>query len=87
MSLTIRTMTPDEIGLALDWAAAEGWNPGLYDAAPFLAADPEGFLIGFLEDVPVAMISAVRYGKTFGFLGFYLVRPDRRGQGYGWAIW
>ena len=33
MSLAIRTMTLPEIGLALEWAAAEGWNPGLADAA------------------------------------------------------
>ena len=26
-SFTIRTMRPDEIELAVDWAAAEGWNP------------------------------------------------------------
>jgi len=25
--LTVRHMRPDEIPLAVDWAAAEGWNP------------------------------------------------------------
>ncbi|MFZ2854309.1 MAG: GNAT family N-acetyltransferase [Rhodocyclaceae bacterium] len=85
--LTIRSMSSGEIELALDWAAAEGWNPGLFDAAPFHAADPGGFLIGYVGDEPVAVVSAVRYGAGFGFIGFYLVKPDRRGQGYGWAIW
>ena len=60
MSLTIRIMTTGEIGLALDWAAAEGWNPGRYDAAPFLAADPEGFLIGTPASNPAAL--AERHG-------------------------
>jgi hypothetical protein len=59
----IRSMTRPEFDLALDWAAAEGWNPGLHDAAAFHAADPEGFLIGLLDGQPVAMISAVRYGS------------------------
>jgi hypothetical protein len=31
--LRIRTMRSDEIAIAADWAAAEGWNPGLNDAA------------------------------------------------------
>ena len=26
--LSIRTMRPDEISIAVNWAAAEGWNPG-----------------------------------------------------------
>jgi len=26
-------MRPSELELALDWAAAEGWNPGRHDAA------------------------------------------------------
>jgi hypothetical protein len=30
---TIRAMTRAEFDLALDWAAAEGWNPGRFDAA------------------------------------------------------
>jgi len=44
--LSIRTMRPDEISTAVNWAAAEGWNPGLADDACFAAVDPEGFLIG-----------------------------------------
>lgn len=84
---TIRTMTRDDLAIAVEWAAAEGWNPGLYDVNCFYAADPHGFLMGFLEAEPVASISVVRYGDTFGFLGFYIVRPEYRGRGYGIQIW
>jgi ribosomal protein S18 acetylase RimI-like enzyme len=84
---TIRPATRAELDQLIDWAAAEGWNPGLDDAEAFRAADPEGFLIGLLEDEPVAGISVVRYGDDFGFLGLYIVRPEHRGQGHGWAIW
>lgn len=81
--LTIRPLHRDEMSLALEWAAAEGWNPGLHDAEPFLAQDPQGFLIGLLDGNPVAIISAVRYGAAFAFGGFYIVRPDCRGRGFG----
>lgn len=84
---SIRRMTSDDMNLAIDWAAHEGWNPGLNDAIPFRAADPEGFLMGVLNGVPVAAISAVRYGENFGFMGFYIVKPELRGQGYGMAMW
>lgn len=83
----IRTMTRDELAIALEWAAAEGWNPGLHDVNCFYAADPDGFLMGFLNDDPIASISAVKYGDTFGFLGFYIVKPEFRGCGYGIQIW
>lgn len=77
---TVRTMTRDEIGIVLDWAAAEGWNPGLNDAVCYYAADPNGFFIGLLDDEPIAAISAVRYDDTFGFIGFYIVKPEYRGH-------
>ena len=80
-------MDRQEVGLAMDWAAAEGWNPGLHDANCFYAADPEGFLIGLLGDEPVATISVVKYGSSFGFVGFYIVAPVHRGCGYGIKIW
>jgi GNAT superfamily N-acetyltransferase len=84
---SIRAMRPDEISLAADWAAAEGWNPGLDDAACFATVDPNGFLLGELDGDPAATISAVNYDESFAFLGFYIVRPDLRGLGYGWRIW
>ena len=83
----IRTMRPDEIALAADWAAAEGWNPGLADAACFATVDPGGFLIGELDGAPAATISCINYDGHFAFLGFYIVRADLRGSGYGLRIW
>lgn len=80
-------MTRSELTRVVEWAAAEGWNPGLYDIDCFYAVDKRGFLIGLLDGEPIASISVVKYGETFGFLGFYIVRPDYRGQGYGWRIW
>lgn len=80
-------MTRQEVDIAIDWAAAEGWNPGLYDPDCFYAADPNGFLIGLLGDEPIATISAVKYGDSFGFVGFYIVKPEYRGMGYGIQIW
>ncbi|MBL1174963.1 GNAT family N-acetyltransferase [Pantanalinema sp. GBBB05] len=84
---TIRTMTRKEIDLAIEWAASEGWNPGLYDADSFFSADPHGFLIGEMNHQPIATISAVKYGDTFGFIGFYIVKSEYRGQGYGFQLW
>ncbi|UXI03912.1 GNAT family N-acetyltransferase [Photobacterium sp. TY1-4] len=83
----IRTMAREEVDLAIEWAAQEGWNPGLNDAANYYAADPNGFLIGLLGDEPIATISAIRYDASFGFIGFYIVKPEYRGQGYGIQIW
>ncbi|MGJ4991854.1 MULTISPECIES: GNAT family N-acetyltransferase [unclassified Bradyrhizobium] len=85
--LLIRPMRPEEIPLAIDWAAAEGWNPGLSDAACFSVVDPQGFLIAERDGVPVATVSCVNYDGRFAFLGFYIVRPDLRGHGYGLRLW
>ena len=71
----------------LDWAAAEGWNPGHNDAETFHAADNEGYLVGLVGGEPVACISVVTYGANFSFLGFFICRPDFRGRGHGMAIW
>ena len=87
MSMLIRPMTKADLAIAVGWAAAEGWNPGLADAGLFRAEDPDGFLMGWLGGEPVASISVVRYGAGYGFLGFYIVVPEYRGQGHGIALW
>jgi GNAT superfamily N-acetyltransferase len=80
-------MARSEVGFAVDLAANEGWNPGLHDADCFFNTDPNGFFIGLLDGKPIGCISGVSYGGAFGFVGFYIVIPDRRGQGYGIRLW
>lgn len=84
---TIRTLTPDEANSAVEWAAAEGWNPGLRDLDCFLAQDPGLFLGAFDGDQLVSVISATRYAPAFGFIGFYIAAAEARGQGHGIAVW
>jgi GNAT superfamily N-acetyltransferase len=85
--LKIRQMKPQDLQLALNWAAAEGWNPGLHDATAFYAADPTGFSIGEVDGEPISCISAVCYDRTFAFIGLYITKLECRGQGYGKQIW
>lgn len=85
--LHIKTMSRVELDFAIELAADEGWNPGLYDADSFYNSDPNGFLIGYLNDKPVGCISAVSYENKFGFVGFYIIIPEYRGKGYGIQLW
>ncbi|MTI46096.1 acetyltransferase (GNAT) family protein [Roseibium hamelinense] len=85
---TIRSMTRDDLKCAIDWAANEGWNPGEHDLDVFFDTDPGGYFIREdAEGTPLSVISAVRYGSRFGFIGFYICHPEHRGSGHGWAIW
>jgi ribosomal protein S18 acetylase RimI-like enzyme len=85
--LQIRNLRPEEISIAADWAAAEGWNPGLSDAACFAIPDAKGFFVGEIDGEPVATVSCVNYDDRFAFLGFYIVRSDFRDRGHGLRIW
>ncbi|MER8043624.1 GNAT family N-acetyltransferase [Streptomyces sp. NPDC094032] len=87
MTLHIARASLQDWALVRDWAAAEGWNPGVADASAFFAQDPEGFFLGRIDGEVVSAISVVNYSDVYSFLGFYLVRPDQRGLGHGLATW
>ncbi|MDD4242632.1 MAG: hypothetical protein PHG54_14480, partial [Smithellaceae bacterium] len=63
MPLEIHCMNREEVGLAVEWAAREGWNPGLHDAECFYAADPRGFFLARRDGEPVGALSAVAYDE------------------------
>ena len=76
-------MNMKEFSLAVDWAAQEGWNPGINDARCFYAADPNGFFLALQSGQPAGCLSAVAYDEHFGFAGFYIVKPELRSSGIG----
>lgn len=86
-TIAVRTLEAREAHIPLEWAREEGWNPGHHDAICFHAADPQGFLTSLHEGEPAAVISVVRYGPSFAFLGLYICRSDLRGRGYGSRVW
>lgn len=85
--LEIRVADEADLATMVEWAAREGWNPGLADPACFRATDPGGFLVGRVGGVLATCISVVRYGADQGFLGFYICAPAFRGRGHGWTTW
>lgn len=80
-------MRREELDVLVDWAAAEGWNPGLHDAGIFWATDPDGFIAAELEGILVGGGSIVSYGGNYGFMGFFIVHPHYRGHGLGNHLW
>ncbi|MCO8145624.1 GNAT family N-acetyltransferase [Rhodovulum tesquicola] len=80
-------MSRRELDLVLGWAAEEGWNPGLEDAEPFHATDPEGFFVAELDGRVAAAISVVNHSDRVAFLGLYICHPDYRGKGVGLHLW
>ena len=85
--IDIDVLDVDGVAALLDRAAAEGWNPGLDDAAAFHAADPEGFHALRVDGRFAAGISVVRQDASHGFLGLYIAAPELRGRGHGLALW
>ncbi len=85
--LVIRTMTRPEVDELVDWAAREGWNPGLHDAELFWATDPDAFIAADLAGELIGGGAITSYQGEFGFMGFFIVRPEFRAQGLGNTIW
>jgi len=85
--LVIRQMTRSEVDDLVAWAAAEGWNPGRHDAALFWATDPQAFIAAEVDGQLIGGGAITAYQDEFGFMGFFIVRPEYRGRGLGNRLW
>jgi len=70
--LLIRNMSRSEVNDLVDWAAAEGWNPGLHDADLFWATGPGAFIAADLDGELIGGGAITSYGGEFGFMGFFI---------------
>ena len=85
--LMIRNMTRPEVDELVNWATREGWNPGRHDAEIFWATDPDAFIAADLDGDLIGGGAITAYQGDFGFMGFFIVRPEFRGQGLGNSLW
>ena len=83
----VRSLNRDEFDQLLELAHQEGWNPGIYDADSFYNSDPDGFMGYYIKGKLIGCISAVAYDEDFGFMGFFIVKPEFRNMGYGKKLW
>ena len=86
-NLLIRNMQREELDMLVEWAAAEGWNPGLSDAEIFWHTDPEAFITAESAGEMIGGGSIVSYEGCFGFMGFFIIHPEHRGKGLGNILW
>jgi len=69
------------------WAQQEGWNVGPHDAEVYFKTDPDGFYGFHHNDELIAGGSIVSYNGEFGFMGFFIVKPEYRAHGIGRKLW
>lgn len=80
-------MTAAERSQLGDWAVQEGWNPGRGDLPAVAALEPEAFVAVREQGELIAGGTIFRPSHSFGFMGLFIVRPDRRGEGLGRSLW
>ena len=85
--LQFQNLDFEGLKILLKWAEKEGWNPGTYDADVYWATDSEGYYGYYYKGDLIAGGSIVSYNKEFGFMGFFIVKPEYRSCGIGRKLW
>lgn len=84
---SIGPMSDGDVETLVSWAREEGWNPGVSDVAIIREVDPEAFIALRHGDELIGGGAILRVAPHLGFMGLFIVRPDRRSQGLGRVLW
>ena len=82
----VRPFTQNEVATLKEWASKEGWTPGLHDMDIYLQLASTCILGAFKKDELIGTAAVFRYSPWFAFFGLYIVKPEYRGQGFGFAM-
>jgi GNAT superfamily N-acetyltransferase len=80
--MILRTLTPKDIGFALEQIHREGWVSSRAVFASIVEHDPAGGLVAESPDGPAALLTTANFGST-GWIGHLIVLPEHRKIGLG----
>jgi len=86
MNFRLRTMTPEDISVAMRLKDAAGWNQTVADWARFISDSPEGCFVMECHDNVIGTSATITYDDKFSWIGMLIVEEQYRGQGIGTAL-
>lgn len=86
MNFKLRTMTFEDIPVAIRLKDAAGWNQTAADWARFISANPEGCFVMECHGNVIGTSATIAYDGRFSWIGMLIVDEQYRGQGIGTAL-
>lgn len=81
--MSLRRMTPADIGRGLELCRAAGWNQTERDWRFFIEQTRAGCLVEEVDGRVIGTSATLDYGDEFAWIAMVLVDPEVRGQGVG----
>jgi GNAT superfamily N-acetyltransferase len=86
MNFRLRTMTFEDIPVAMRLKDTAGWNQTAADWARFISASPDGCFVMECHSKVIGTSATIAYDSRFSWIGMLIVDEQYRGQGIGTAL-